>query len=118
MSLRTGLLQRGGRTTFLAAQALTVRSAGAAAGIVLLWTVVVTPVLTYIAPQFRGGLLAAYRLFPDASTLTLTHLHALYDPESTPTVTVPITKAAILLIVYAAVLFVLPIILNRRRDAR
>jgi hypothetical protein len=79
--------------------------------------VVVTPVLNNVAPQFRGLLLAVYRVSPDSNALALTHLTAIADPNSTPIVPVPVAEAVPLLTAYAAALLALPIILNRRRDA-
>jgi ABC-2 type transport system permease protein len=92
------------------------RSAGAATGAVLLWTIVVTPVLDQVAVQLHGVAQTLYEVLPDANTLTLTHLGGITSNNANPTLSVAPTMAIAVLIAYALTFLAIPVLLIRRRD--
>ena len=51
------------------------RSAAKAAGVVLLWAVIIEPQLISVSTQLHGAWLRLYELLPDASINTLTNLY-------------------------------------------
>jgi len=99
------------------------RSATKAAGVVLLWAVIIEPELVDVSTQLHGVWLRLYELLPDASINTLTHL---YNTTAAP---VPGTSlgapigaqvgpalAFAILGVYAALALVIAALITSRRD--
>ncbi len=96
------------------------RSAGAAIGAVLLWTVVAEPTIQYLDTQFRGVVLRLYEVLPDASVNTIVRLFShgdltiygapVIEPQVSPVL------AVLILCLYAVVFATIPAVITRRRD--